>query len=125
MNYQSAAASYNVVKNQSGVESASPHRLIDMLFDGLLERIIQAKGAMQFKNVEMKGSRINSAISIVNGLRENLNLDNGGDLAENLDALYIYIQGILSKAHMENNESLLDEAAMLVNNIHSAWKQIG
>ncbi len=125
MNYQSAAASYNVVKNQSGVESASPHRLIDMLFDGLLERITQAKGAMQFKNVELKGSRINSAISIVNGLRENLNLDNGGELAENLDALYIYIQGILSKAHQDDNESLLDEAAMLVNNIHSAWKQIG
>lgn len=125
MNYQSAAASYNVVKNQCGVESASPHRLIDMLFDGLLERITQAKGAMQFKNVELKGSRINSAISIVNGLRENLNLDNGGELAENLNALYIYIQEILSKAHKENNESLLDEAAMLVNNIHSAWKQIG
>ncbi|MFL0799165.1 MAG: flagellar export chaperone FliS [Agarilytica sp.] len=125
MNYQSAAQSYNVVRNQSGVENASPHRLIDMLFEGLQERITQAKGAIQYKNVEMKGSRINSAISIINGLRENLNTDDGGEIAENLDGLYIYIQKILAQAHIENNETLLTEASELIENIHSAWREIG
>ncbi len=125
MNYQSAAQSYNVVRNQSGVENASPHRLIDMLFEGLQERITQAKGAIQYKNVEMKGSRINSAISIINGLRENLNTDDGGEIAENLDGLYVYIQKILAQAHVENNEVLLTEASELIENIHSAWREIG
>ncbi len=125
MNYQNAAHSYHNVKNQSGVENASPHRLIDMLFEGLQERIIQAKGAMQFKNMELKGAKINSAISIINGLRENLNTDEGGELAENLDALYIYIQNILAKAHTENNTALLDEATVLINNVHTAWREIG
>lgn len=125
MNYQSAAASYHVVKNQSGVQSASPHRLIEMLFDGLVERITQAKGAMQYKNVELKGVKINNAIAIISGLRESLNLDDGGDLALNLDDLYVYLQGLLAKAHIENNPLLLDEAHQLVGNIHSAWREIG
>jgi len=124
VNTQYAAASYNQVKNHSAVEHATSHQLIDMLFDGVLERISQAKGAMQYKNIELKGTKINAAINIVSGLRENLNKDEGGELAENLDDLYIYIMGILSKAHTQNKEEYLDEAAILIGNIHSAWKQI-
>jgi len=71
VNYQVAAASYSQVKHHSAVEDASPHKLIEMLFDGALERISQAKGAMEHGNVELKGHKINSAINIVNGLREN------------------------------------------------------
>lgn len=125
MNYQSAAASYNVVKNQSGVESASPHRLVEMLFEGVQERIVQARGAIQYKNVELKGKKINSAISIINGLRENLNMDEGGELAANLNSLYIYVQNILAQAHRTNEVKYLNEASSLIEDIHSAWKAIG
>lgn len=122
---QFAVASYNNVKTQSGVEDASPHKLIEMLFEGLIERISQAKGAMQHGNVELKGKKINGAINILGGLRESLDTDNGGDLAENLNALYIYVQKILSQAHMGNDSSKLDEAGILISDIYSAWKQIG
>lgn len=125
MNYQVAAASYNQVKTHSAVDDASPHKLIDMLFDGLLERISQAKGAMTHKNTELKGSKINSAINIVNGLRENLDHDHGGELSQNLDGLYVYVQNLLSTAHRENDLNRLDEAATLIEDIASAWKQIG
>lgn len=124
MNYQVAAASYNQVKTHSAVEDASPHKLIDMLFDGAIERIAQAKGAMQHSNIELKGQKINSAINIVNGLRENLNHDDGNDLSANLDGLYEYITRILAQAHRENNPKLLDEAGILISDIASAWKQI-
>lgn len=124
MNYQVAAASYNQVKTHSGVEDASPHKLIDMLFDGALERIAQAKGAMHHGNVELKGQKINSAINIVNGLRENLNHDNASDISGNLDGLYEYVTRILVKAHRENNAQPLDEAAVILGDIASAWKQI-
>ncbi len=124
MNYQVAAASYNQVKTHSALEDASPHKLIDMLFDGLQERIAQAKGALQHKNIELKGKKINSAINIISGLRENLNHDNGGELAGNLESLYVYIQQTLLEAHRNNDISKLDEAAQLVDNVASAWKQI-
>lgn len=124
MNYSVAAASYNQVKTHSGVEDASPHKLIEMLFDGAVERVAQAKGAMLHNNVELKGQKINSAINIVNGLRENLNHDNSLDVAANLDGLYEYITRILAQAHAKNDPVLLDEAATLLGDISSAWKQI-
>lgn len=90
-----------------------------------MERIAQAKGAMEYGNIEMKGAKINSAISIVGGLRESLNVDEGGELAMNLDNLYLYIQSLLSTAHSRNDAAKLDEAITLLGDLRSAWKQIG
>lgn len=125
MNTQTAIKSYAKIHYRSNVEVASPHRLVDMLYEGAIERIVQAKGAMEFGNIELKGSKINSAVSIVGGLRESLNTDDGGDLAMNLDNLYVYIQGLLSNAHIQNDTSKLDEAIVLLGDLRSAWKQIG
>ena len=125
MNTQFAASAYAKVKNHSSIEVASPHKLVLMLFDGALGRIAQGKGAMQYGNVEQKGSRISSAISVVSGLRESLDKTQGGDIAENLDALYVYIQDIIFKAHVKNDLALLDEAAHLLGELRSAWVQIG
>lgn len=125
MNTQFAAAAYAKVKNHASIEVASPHKLVLMLFDGALERITQAKGAMQYGNIEQKGQRISSAISVISGLRESLNKPQGGDIAENLDALYVYIQDIVFKSHVNNDVELLDEASHLLGELRDAWVQIG
>jgi len=124
VNYQAAAASYKQIKTQSGVEDASPHKLIQMLFDGALERMVQAKGAMEHGNVELKGKKINGAINIINGLRENLNHDDASEISDNLEATYEYITRILSQSHIKNDVKKLDEAYVLLNNIASAWREI-
>lgn len=125
MNTKAALNSYAKVHYRSNVEVASPHRLIDMLYEGAIERIIQAKGAMEYGNIEMKGTKINSAISIVGGLRESLDTDAGGELALNLDNLYLYILSILSKAHHANDPAKLDEALKLLTDLRGTWQQIG
>ncbi len=125
MNTRLALDSYSKVHYSANVEAASPHKLITMLFDGALERITQAKGAMQYGNVELKGKKINSAVAIIGGLRQSLDKDQGSDIAENLDALYIYIQNILARAHLKNDSALLDEASSLLSQLASAWKEIG
>ena len=125
MNTRLAVDSYSKVHYNANVEVASPHRLIEMLFEGALQSITQAKGAMEYGNVEIKGKKINKAIAIVGGLRESLNMEEGTDIAENLNALYIYIQEILFQAHIKNNPDLLDESSQLLNQLASAWKQIG
>jgi flagellar secretion chaperone FliS len=125
VNPQAALKSYAKVQYRSNIEVASPHRLIDMLFEGAIERIIQAKGAMEYGDIELKGRKINGAVSIVGGLRESLSTENGGELAMNLDNLYLYIQGVLTAAHLKNDPLKLDEAVTLLTDLRSAWQQIG
>ncbi|WP_075185548.1 flagellar export chaperone FliS [Teredinibacter haidensis] len=125
MNAQFAVDSYAKVHRQANVGVASPHKLIDMLYEGALERIAQAKGAIQYNNIEMRGKKINSAIAILGGLRTSLDKDQGGDIAENLDSLYVYMQNVLAKAHRNSNTELLDEVAKLLGDMRDTWKQIG
>jgi flagellar protein FliS len=116
--------SYAAVGVQSGIESASAHRLILMLLDGALEKVAFARGHMARKNVEGKGSNISWAISIVGGLRGSLDLDAGGPLAADLDALYEYITIRLLEANAQNDEAKLEEVHRLLAQVHSAWKAI-
>ena len=80
LNARVAMKSYQAVKVDAGVQGASSHELIQMLLDGLTERLAQARGAMQQRNIEAKGDRINSATQIVLALRDYLDLENGGEL---------------------------------------------
>jgi len=125
LNASAALKSYANVHVDAGVQGASSHRLIQMLFDGLLERMAQAKGAMQQKNIELKGKKINDAGSILLGLRDSLDLESGGEVAQNLADLYDYVQRGLVKAHMKNDEALLDECAVLIAQVAGAWREIG
>jgi len=122
---QNALQGYSRVQVDAGVESASSHRLVLMLFDGLLERIAQARGAIQHREFELKGQKINDAIMIVFGLRDSLDLSQGGDLAQNLEGLYDYVQRMLMQANLKNDEALLGECADLICNVSSAWREIG
>lgn len=125
MNAYSAVQHYSNVKVQSGVEVASPHRLIQMLFEGALERIAQAKGAMAQNHIARKGELISKAIAIVAGLQGSLNDREGGALAANLDGLYDYVIRRLSQANYENNVEYLDECGRLLGEIKTAWDAIG
>lgn len=125
MNAYSAVQNYSSVKVHSGVESASPHRLIQMLFEGALERIAQAKGAMAQNQIARKGELISKAAAIVGGLQGSLNDKEGGALAANLDELYDYIIRRLGQANYENKSEYLDECGRLLGEIKTAWDAIG
>lgn len=124
MNSYQAAQHYSSVKVQTNVTDASPHRLIQMLFEGALERIAQAKGAMLQHQIARKGELIGKAVAIVGGLQGSLNDKEGGELAANLDNLYDYVIRRLSQANYENNTEMLDECARLLGDIKSAWDAI-
>jgi flagellar protein FliS len=124
MNPYQAAQHYSSVKVQSSVEDASPHRLIQMLFEGALERIAQAKGAMQQNQIARKGELIGKAAAIVGGLQGSLNDKEGGELAANLDDLYDYIIRRLSKANYDNDPEILDECGRLLGGLKTAWDAI-
>ena len=118
---QGAAGQYASVGTQTGVTEASPHRLIQMLLDGALDKIARARGAMQRKEYAEKGNHITSASAIIIGLRSSLDLEAGGELAANLDSLYEYIFRRLMEAHAQNDEAALDEVSSLIREIKSGW----
>lgn len=124
-NAQLALNQYNRTAVQAGVAAASPHRLIQMLMEGALDKIAIAKGHLARGQMEQKGKHIGWAISIVGGLRSSLDLDAGGEIAKNLDDLYDYMDRRLITANLENSVEILDEVAALLRQIKEAWDAIG
>ncbi|MDN6870829.1 flagellar protein FliS [Pseudomonas citronellolis] len=124
MNAMAALRQYQNVGVQAQLHEASPHRLIQMLMEGGLSRIAQARGAMQRGQMAEKGQLIGKAVAIVGGLRDGLNLEAGGDYAERLNALYIYMGRRLLEANRQNDEHMLDEVANLLRSIKEGWDGI-
>ncbi len=119
-----AMTAYKKVGTHVGADTADPHQLITMLFDGALERIAIAKGAIERGDIPQKGQRIGQTIAIVDGLRASLNKEAGGELAENLDNLYAYMQQRLLEANLHSDGAILDEVSSLIREIKTAWVAI-
>src|SRR5688572_4589017 len=88
---RSAHSMYSQVGAETAVAGASPHRLVAMLFEGLIDAMVQAKNAMRKGDIAVKGRFIGRAVSILDeGLKAGLNLNDGGSLAGDLNELYSY-----------------------------------
>jgi flagellar secretion chaperone FliS len=109
---------------QGSVDTASPHRLVQMLMEGALEKIFTAKTYMANNEVAKKGETISWAISIIDGLRACLNIQDGGDIAQELFALYNYMEQRLLEANIKNDQAMLDEVGLLLNQVKSGWDNI-
>lgn len=122
----SAANAYRQVGVHSGVENASPHMLIQMLFDGLFQSLNAARGAMERGEIEEKGRHISKAVRILQeGLVLGLDLEKGGELAANLKLLYDYSVGQLTKANLHNDTALVEEVISVLQPVAQGWKDIG
>lgn len=122
---QRALQQYQQMGMQSQVADANPHRLVRLMLDGALARIAAARGAMEAREVPKKGELIGKAIGLVEGLRVSLDADRGGELAENLEALYDYMTRRLLEANVRNDTAILDEVSSLLREIRDGWVAIG
>ena len=118
---RSALAQYGKVATESEVAYASPHRLVQMLMEGVLDKVATAKGQIERKDLEGKSRHITWAISIINGLRSSLDMEAGGEIAVNLDDLYGYMTRRLIDASTQNDTLPLDEVSDLMLEIKTAW----
>jgi len=121
---QAALNQYQSVGVQSGMTDASPHKMITMQLDGALDRLSLARGAISRGETSRKGELLSSTIAIVDSLRASLSHERGGDIAENLLALYDYIERRLVQANMTSDVDLLDEVASLFKEIKMGWMSI-
>ena len=121
---KSALSQYQKIDKQTGVVDADPHRLIQLLLDGALDRIAQAKGALATGDVASMGEALGKALGIISGLQGCLDREKGGEIAANLDRLYDYMTVRLLAVHTERGPAPLDEVGKLLGTIKSGWEGI-
>ncbi|WLH64469.1 flagellar export chaperone FliS [Pseudomonas sp. FP2300] len=124
MNPMLALRQYQKIGAQAQTSEASPHRLVQMLMEGGLDRIAQAKGALERKDIANRGILISKAIGIVGGLREGLDLENQAESVAELDALYAYMMKRLAEANVKADPKILDEVAGLLRTVKEGWDAI-
>lgn len=116
---------YAKVGMETGVLAASPNKLIVMLYEGAISACKNAILHMQNKDIASKGAMISKAISIIeSGLRLSLDKKAGGEIAENLDALYAYMTKRLMLANIQNQQEYLEEVIRLLTELKGAWEAI-
>lgn len=118
------AGLYAKVGLETDVQSASPHRLVAMLFDGVFDAMSQAAAAIQAGNAELKGRSLVRAVRILDeGLRAGLDLS-AGQLATDLRELYGYVCMRLTQANVRSDLDAIAECQRLLSPVREAWNAI-
>ena len=119
-----AMESYGDGNRASQAVVADKVELIQMLFDGLLESMVTARGHIERGAIEEKNKSLIRAGRIVIGLQGALDLEKGGDLANNLNELYGYVTRRLLHVNARNDLDALEEIFGLMNEIRTAWEGV-
>ncbi|MFT4099671.1 MAG: flagellar export chaperone FliS [Burkholderiaceae bacterium] len=115
---------YQAMSVETGLADASPHKLIEMLYDGAIEAIVRARGALARGDVPARTAAITKALRIVDeGLKAVLD-PRGGELSTNLNDLYAYIAQRLVAANLHASDAPLAEATELLGQLRDGWKGI-
>lgn len=122
-NYHRALQTYGQVTYDSAAEYASGADLLQLLFRGLTDALIDAQRHLQQKAFFEKGHCVSKAQKILLALRDTLDFNIGGDLARNLDDLYAYSLQRLSYAHAHNDAAALQEVHEILGALQQAWQQ--
>lgn len=123
MSNSRAAAAYSDNQLELVVNSATPVELIVLLYDGAIDSSRRAIHAIAAGDVPAKAAHISRATNIVAGLAGALDLSQG-EIAQNLFALYDYMQRQLLQANLRNSTEKLEEVARLLDDLRSAWRTL-
>jgi flagellar protein FliS len=128
---QRGAAQYRSVRSHGLVAAASPARLVQIMFEQILEHLATAQGCMgriennlPVNEVITKGKALGKAIRLIDQLNNTLDMERGQKIAENLRALYVYMLARLTMANVTNNSHIVAEVASLVQKVKTGWDQI-
>lgn len=112
---------YQQTSVETGMENATPHKLVTLLYEGVLDNLALCKGAIQRKDYQQKTEKLNKALMIITSLRSNLDLEMGGEVAENFQNLYVYMERRLVEASAKNEIEMIEEVSDLIRTLKDAW----
>src|ERR1700722_9248235 len=125
------AAQNHAVRSHVQFADASPARLVQVMFEHILSNLAIAQGCMErirdnvpYADVVAKGKAIGKAVRLIGPLDASLNMEQGGQIAENLHNLYLYMLGRLTTANLHNDAQIVVEVSNLVGKIKTGWDQI-
>ena len=118
------AEQYRKVGATSSILEADPHKLVMLLLEGASTRLRLAMAHMERGDMAAKGQAIGRVCGIISHLASSLEHGQGGDIADNLSALYDYILLRLTEGNLGNDRVALEEALSLLGEIESAWSAI-
>lgn len=102
--------------------ASTPHQLVLMMFNGLQDELIRAKGHIVAKRYERKASSISKCIDILNALTSALDYDRGGELAQRLASLYDYCVYRLYDASHNLSIPQIEEVETLLATLREGWE---
>ena len=115
---------YKKVNIESSILSADPHQVIVMMYDGLLESIAQAKGAIERKDLDNKSRLMTKAVNILTALQNALDKDSQPEISNNFDVLYTHCINILNDVNVSLETKGLDDVHSFIKPLRDAWKEI-
>lgn len=121
--YRKNIKAYTTQNLQSELAVADPYRVIQLLMQGCLERLSQARGAIERRDFEGKSQSISKSMAILNGLQDSLDLSYG-KIPEDLFALYDYMKNRLMDASRNMDPAAVDEVLQLMVTVKSGWDAI-
>jgi len=119
-----ALKQYQSVDLRATIETASPHKLISMLLDGALGSLAKAKGSMERGDIQERTRHLNKASEIVVGLKGSLDIEQGGEVAANLNALYDYMISGIMTANRNSDVEKVQELMNLMLEIKQGWSEM-
>jgi flagellar protein FliS len=106
------------------VGTAGKMDLVIMCYERAIQFLVHARMYLEEKQFEKKAHLLKRALDIVDELRCSLNFEQGGRIAQNLDAIYDYVTRILVKGDSKGDLSAFDEAVEILSELRKAWENI-
>lgn len=120
---RSAIKMYTHMNAQTQLTDASPHKVIQLLMAGAIDRLIKVSAMMENKKGGYHDT-LSNAIDIILALNCALDMEKGGEISENLNSLYDYMQLQLVQANIERDHKKVDEVISLIKTVKDGWDQI-